>query len=202
MPGFYVSHNELTMIGHMNRYVEAAEARTWPEAKHIIPDADTAEQRNAIGQIWNLFADSSIPALTMVMERHYQVITERRMAATALAIRLYELDHGQRPKTLEELVPDYLPAVPDDPYSAGPQPIRYLPDADPPILYSVGENGEDDGGEFAVDDEGGLYGGDPFESPDVPFFLNGAPPQEPVSWKYDTPALQDDERRHRPGGPW
>jgi hypothetical protein len=32
-----------------------------------------------------------------------------------LALRAYELDRGQRPKSLNELVPDYLDAVPVDP---------------------------------------------------------------------------------------
>ncbi len=32
-----------------------------------------------------------------------------------LAVRAYELDHGQHPKSLNELVPDYLDAVPVDP---------------------------------------------------------------------------------------
>ena len=32
-----------------------------------------------------------------------------------LAVRAYELDRGQQPKSLNELVPDYLDAVPVDP---------------------------------------------------------------------------------------
>lgn len=70
----------------------------------------------------------------------------RRAAATALAIRLYELDHGERPLALDELVPQYLPAVPRDPFSANGEPIRYLPWEYPARLYSVSDNGRDDGG--------------------------------------------------------
>ena len=67
------------------------------------------------------------------------------MAATGLAIRLYEIDHGRRPERLADLVPEYLPAVPDDPMDARRK-ISYLPRAKRPLLYSVGENGTDEGG--------------------------------------------------------
>ena len=69
------------------------------------------------------------------------------MAATALAIRLYELDHSRRPETLAQLVPDYLPAVPKDPFIDNLQPIRYLPNTEPPVLYSVGYDAIDCGGQ-------------------------------------------------------
>jgi hypothetical protein len=69
------------------------------------------------------------------------------MAATLLAIRLYQADHGGKlPARLEDLVPEYLPAVPIDTLAAGGKPIRYVPDGERPMLYSVGENGTDEGG--------------------------------------------------------
>jgi len=201
LPDFYVSHNERVIIRYMNQALEAAGARTWPEAKRRLPDEDVVEKRGKIGRILNLFADILIPSSSGVFKLHFRHLAERQMAATALAIRLYELDHGKRPKTLDEIVPDYLPAVPDDPFSAGPQPIHYLPDADPPLLYSVGENGEDDGGEFAVDEEGGYDWG---ESPDQVFFLNGLRPDAPMEWQFDKPAEAEaptqPATRHAPTG--
>jgi hypothetical protein len=71
------------------------------------------------------------------LERASMVVAERRMAATALAIRLYEVDCGQRPEMLDELVPGYLPAVPQDPYAADGCPIAYLPHDTTPRLYCV-----------------------------------------------------------------
>jgi hypothetical protein len=56
------------------------------------------------------------------------------------------LRHGQLPETLDELVPDFLPSVPIDPN--GGKPLRYHPNSDGTyLLYSVGENGVDDGGD-------------------------------------------------------
>ncbi len=46
-----------------------------------------------------------------------------RLLAADLAVRAYFKDHGQLPETLDALVPEYLPAVPLDPYND--EPLRY-----------------------------------------------------------------------------
>jgi hypothetical protein len=46
---------------------------------------------------------------------------------------------------LAELVPNYLPAVPKDPFFAGGRPIGYRWEKRPAI-YGVGHNGTDEGG--------------------------------------------------------
>ena len=110
----------------------------------------------------------------------------RQMAATALAVRLYRLDYEHRPATLDELVPDYLPRVPSDPFTADDSPLRYAPDADPPVLYSVGPNGRDDGGWFVCRPElwtteareSRVWTGPPWfaadwDHTDIPFALDG-----------------------------
>ena len=43
---------------------------------------------------------------------------------------------------IDLVVPDLLPRLPEDPYSGG----SFLYVRDPPLLYSVGRNGRDDGG--------------------------------------------------------
>jgi len=78
---------------------------------------------------------------------YFHALARGRMAATMLAIRLYAVDHqGALPESLSELVPQYLRAVPSDPFDANDKPIRYLPKYNPPVLYSVGYDGKDDGG--------------------------------------------------------
>jgi hypothetical protein len=93
----------------------------------------------------------------------------RQLAGIALAIRLYELDHGSRPQQLRELVPEYLAELPADPFGDGRATYMYHPDADPPVLYSIGSNGVDDGGVLLSRRDDG----------DTPFFLNGIRP-EPI----------------------
>lgn len=97
-----------------------------------------------------LLASILVPSLDRAGEQHYRVLADRRLAATVLACRWFAADHdGRLPRTLEELVPEYLPAVPIDPLAAGGKPLGYVgPDKDPdkPRVYSVGPNGIDQGG--------------------------------------------------------
>ncbi len=72
--------------------------------------------------------------------------TERRVIVTAIALKRFQLKHGQFPGTLAELTPDYLPSVTIDPFDG--RPLKYhLNDDGTYLLYSVGEDGTDDGGD-------------------------------------------------------
>ena len=106
-------------------------------------------------------------------ETHFLMLTDRRLAATALAIRLYQVDHdGARPQRLDELMPKYLPKIPLDAMAAGGQPIKYLPRAEHPVLYSVGRNGADDAAdESAMPNAFGEI--DEWERLDRVFYLSG-----------------------------
>jgi hypothetical protein len=68
---------------------------------------------------------------------------------TALAAERYRLVRGRWPETLDQLVPDFMTAVPTDPYSGGP--LRYRRLADGVIIYSVGRDETDDAGRLARD---------------------------------------------------
>ena len=97
----------------------------------------------------HILAALLLPASDRFIQQQFRILTERRLAATALALRLYAADHGGNyPRALDELVPKYLPAVPADPFAAGGKPLSYSTAADPaaPLVYSVGENGTDAGG--------------------------------------------------------
>src|SRR5205823_316826 len=56
--------------------------------------------------------------------------------------------HDAWPDSLEQLVPDYLPSVPLDPLAAGARAFKYASRSatTQPFIYSVGEDGTDDGG--------------------------------------------------------
>ncbi|MFT3878969.1 MAG: hypothetical protein QM703_04830 [Gemmatales bacterium] len=70
---------------------------------------------------------------------------ERRTLIAALACERYRLANGSYPKTLNTLVPDYLTAIPFDPFSGNSVLYRRLPDG--AVFYSVGMDGNDDGGD-------------------------------------------------------
>jgi len=78
--------------------------------------------------------------------RHSQARFRGRLEGTAvgLALERYRLAHGVYPEALDALVPDYLEALPVDRING--EPLHYRLGTDGPVVYSVGSDGDDDGG--------------------------------------------------------
>lgn len=148
----------------MSAYVDAARQTSYPAAMERIPSLEDTARLDR----FTLLA----PALHDIYKFQFQWVAKARIIAIAFSVRLYELEHGRRPGKLEELVPKYLPAVPADPFARDGAAIRYAPDANPPVLYSVYLDGKDDGG-IALESDGRV---DERKSPDLVFFLNGDRP--------------------------
>ena len=84
---------------------------------------------------------------TNVVSLLYSTLARRRIAVVALAILQFRADVGNYPESLEVLVPLYLASLPIDPFSATDEPLKYKAwTTDGPLLYSVWEDGKDDGG--------------------------------------------------------
>lgn len=161
---------------YCDEYSRALAYETWPAARRHAPGAPSPNfPPDGPAGIAHLFSNILTPSLEGMLKQVYTLIALRRLAATGLGIRLYELDHGRRPRTLAELVPDYLPAAPGDPFDPEEGSLRYLPDAAVPLLYSVGQNEIDDGGAFELWANGSVDG----RARDIPFFLNGDRPYAP-----------------------
>jgi hypothetical protein len=75
---------------------------------------------------------------------HWRTLTGLNAAVTMLALAEFHRTHNRYPDTLAELLPDFLPRLPID-YADG-QTLRYRPDGDGYLLYSISDNGVDDGG--------------------------------------------------------
>lgn len=63
---------------------------------------------------------------------------------TIACIEAYRLDHGRLPAALADLVPDYMPELPVDPWTG--KPLLYSVSGDANKLYAAGPNKQDDGG--------------------------------------------------------
>jgi hypothetical protein len=92
-----------------------------------------------------------LPSYDRMIQTQYRLMTDQRLAATALAIRVFAAAHdGRLPASLDELVPTYLPAVPVDPMANGSAKLRYRAGGGDPMVYSVGDDARDDGGSEAA----------------------------------------------------
>ena len=78
-------------------------------------------------------------------------LTLHQMVSAAVALKRYELRHGQLPQSLALLVPEFLAQAPQDCMDG--QPLRYRLNGDGSFtLYSVGEDGQDEGGDPSAAD--------------------------------------------------
>jgi hypothetical protein len=86
-----------------------------------------------------------VPALEAALAAGARTDAARSVVDAAIAIERYRREHGQPPQTLEDLVPKYLPAVAVDPFDG--QPLRYLVKDDQIVVYSIGRDEVDNGGQ-------------------------------------------------------
>ena len=142
----------LFRLRHVQGYVEQVRAlrtnRAWNEV------SDSLDQLNArIDALTNSLQRIRYP-LTLIATPNFkpavrkgvQTETQRRIAITAIALNRYEHKHGQYPASLDGLVPGLLPAIPRDCMNG--QPLGYqFKGMDAFILYSVGEDGQDNSGD-------------------------------------------------------
>lgn len=169
------------MLGLMSQYCAAATAPNLPAANEMLAECDEQlkgldRQRGSIRGATHLLSSILFPSFSRTYVLHFRQVATRRMAAVALALRLYELDHGRRPEWLPDLVPDYLTALPEDPFAADKRTFGYKPDREQPVLYSVGNDGRDDDGQYGTKPTGGMD----LDRKDLVYFLNGDGPRGPV----------------------
>jgi hypothetical protein len=93
-----------------------------------------------------------LPSLDTVRSRASRTEFKASAVRVVLACHAFRLRTGQFPARLEQLVPEYLSALPRDPYDGAPS-LRY--DAEKKMIYTVGENFKDDGVE--AEKEAGSY---------------------------------------------
>jgi hypothetical protein len=106
---------------------------------------------SVVGKMWKYAWVNSVgmaifreeaEVLGPALEKKFPLLTTLAALRLQIALRLYEQKHGRLPETLGELVPEFLPAVPNDPYDD--QPFRYSKARK--LVWSVGQDGIDDGG--------------------------------------------------------
>jgi len=86
-----------------------------------------------------------LSSLSRITVREAEGLAELRAARAALAVERFRTANDRLPKDLGELVPRFLPAVPLDPFDGAP--LRYELLAKGYVVYSIGRDGHDDGGQ-------------------------------------------------------
>jgi hypothetical protein len=143
---FYLQNMQVTI-----EYIRALAAhQAWAATK------DRFDQNSArLGgmQTWTHYryplSFTGLPNMNRTVEHIFRRETERELTVTAVALKRFQLRHSRPAPDLAALVPEFLSTLPYDPMSG--KPLSYRLNADGTfVLYSVGEDGKDDGGDSSV----------------------------------------------------
>lgn len=122
-----------------------------PEATKTALDAlDGLYVKPAIG---NCAVRLLLPAMSLLVQKFAYAQATTDLARVAFALERYRLANGDCPESLESLTPRFIKVLPHDVINGQPLHYRHISN-DRFILYSVGWNETDDGGEVALSDSG------------------------------------------------
>ena len=131
---------------------------TWPVGTSNSPVSDS-DLENAIKQAPLIQNRSCEGVEELINALIYEARTIHQMHV-AIACQLYLRQHGSLPKSLTDLVPEYLSAIPEDPMTKADPHMLYRNDGRLASVYSRGWNGRDDGGFSGVRGDGDWHGDD------------------------------------------
>jgi hypothetical protein len=129
-----------TMLAVMSRWIEFAQL---PLHEQIAAERQFDQELRELKESEPI-AVLFIPALQKIGEASRRTHALLRCTMVALATERYRLEHKSWPASIDKLCPGYLRAVPLDPFDG--QPPRYRRLDDGVVIYSVGRDGIDDGG--------------------------------------------------------
>lgn len=128
---------------------------SWPEALMSLQKADAELKALAASKFSRLTYATLIPLLPAYQQFiHAGIRAEARQncAIATIAAYRFRFQHGKLPTSLpdlQDLIPDDDPSKSSrliDPFDG--QPLRFKANSDSVIIYSIGENKVDDGGDF------------------------------------------------------
>ncbi|MHB0936514.1 MAG: hypothetical protein ACYC6A_09010 [Armatimonadota bacterium] len=131
-------------LHHFDEYMQAMMTRARRPYQQLGPLPPTS-----IG-IGDLLVQHQLNVIKAIPFAFTRRDTLKRLLLVSLALRQYRVEHGRYPKQLADLTPAYLAEIPDDPFALK-APFRYRLTGDTYLLYSVGPDGQDDGGKAISD---------------------------------------------------
>jgi hypothetical protein len=139
-----VKHERAEVLKAMNRAVEIAKLLPEEQGPKLAAWRESAKE----GSLLVRKLSPSVVKVGNVSRRSHADLRCMIVMLAAERYRRERREHGGRwPDKLADLTPDYLKGVPTDPFDG--KPIRFRRTADGVAVYSVGLDGEDDGGNLS-----------------------------------------------------
>jgi hypothetical protein len=101
-------------------------------------------RKHASEKMANVLLSLLLPAFNAVYNAENRTETRQTLLRVAIALHEYRAEHGKFPAALDDLKGKQLATVPVDGFTASP--FVYKPSQNGYLLYSLGQNGRDDGG--------------------------------------------------------
>jgi len=121
---------------------QAQEIKSWQNGISFILAGSTFRGQK-LGEVLKALL---LPAVQQVDRAWIRSEMRRQVTIVGFALADYKRQHKRYPATLDDLVPARLNKLPQDFYSGGPLQYHISEDGQDMLVYSVGENGLDDGG--------------------------------------------------------
>jgi hypothetical protein len=135
----------------MEYYIQLADVSQCTFSPDLLRRGDaalTAEIKST--SPFNMLEKLMLPALGNAAKKFAHAQESVDLARTAIALERYRLAHGEFPKSLDVLAPQFIAKLPHDIING--QPLHYRRTSDGQfVLYSVGWNETDDGGVVGLD---------------------------------------------------
>lgn len=113
--------------------------------------SETGSSRAAMSEMAaNVMVSLMLPAVRAVNGARERSAQTHHNTQVAFALIEWKLKNGSYPQSLEALVPEYLDQLPRDLFSG--KPLNYQREPDGFLIYSIGQNQQDEGGRW-FDDE-------------------------------------------------
>jgi hypothetical protein len=157
MPSAYFNQNELAFAQMSQQWllplVDTNSRAISPAALQRANDAIRVEKEHDHFPAYEAQALMVFPAVGSTVRKLAAIQVSVDLARVACALERYRLAHGEYPETLDELSPQLIAKVPHDIING--QPLHYRrTDSGQFILYSVGWNETDDGGQVVLTKDG------------------------------------------------
>jgi len=124
----------------MNDYIKAMQLPPYQRQDAVGTIKDKFETISKIHVLLRMI----MPAFSRVTTIDIRIVAQLRSAQVGLAIERYRLATDKLPDTLADLLPAYLDTIPKDPFDG--KDLRYKKLEAGFVVYSIGEDGNDDGG--------------------------------------------------------
>jgi len=119
--------------------IHFAEHPTWPVPKSLDDNRLFAPPHQT-----NSFWRKPLGPTLITYQSFFISKADKRVVLTGIAVERYRQKHSQLPAQPQDLVPEFLDTIPNDPFTGIP--LSYRLEGAGAIIYSLGVDGVDDGG--------------------------------------------------------